>query len=223
MSTPYDYYNGILDSLLQAYTDIPRFEEPGRVSKDGSLVSFGWGNWTNTSSPDTGLVVDGIDVDPSTYVIDAPNGRVTLNTPISTGIEVRANYTFDLVTDSQYPPFIDLILSHINGKKPQTFYTIESVPSTWTRMLVLGAYEYITKMLITKMQMFKWRRLFENPDGLIATLTAFSSDAKQEFTDMLPTIKRRGEVQACAVASYNLNVPQQITEVNFKSYTILRS
>lgn len=220
------YLVKVLDDMFCAFRDIPRYEEPGMISENGKFAQFGWGGWQSDPEPtimkNTDVWLSNEWLYGSGYLTDYEKGRVYFQSPLQGGEDIRASYSFRLIPLAQYRSFLDISLSIINGKKPQSFFGINDYPDQWLGLIVLGAYEQAAKCLLTKMQMFRFRRLFEDPDRITSELRQNATDARAEFEVMLPQIKRRGSVSPLAIGTWNQNIPAATDNVNYKQFTILR-
>ena len=114
-----------------------------------------------------------------------------------------------------------MALSTINGKAPQTFFDFQSAPDTWFTLIIWAAFVEACRMLLTRMQMFQYRRLFQDVNSITTQLRTNASEVKAQFEIMLPQIKRRGYAQAAAVTTLNAGTGYQVDNVNFTQFTIL--
>ena len=217
-----DFLIPFIDPLFSAFQDLDRYEEPGRISSDGTKVQWGWGNWNPTPPPE--IFQNGNYVDPSKYVIDPNNtGFITFTPPVSPSDEVRANYQIRLFPTTVYDAFFQTALSSINAIKPQTIYPMNNFPPVWLRGMVLLAFKSTCQMLIPKMATFKYRRLFEDPDNVMNQLRANSAEATAEYSELKSSLKRRGETLPVAIADFNRGkMPWRVDESNFSNYAVLR-
>ena len=216
----------LLDDLFCAFKCIPRYEEPGRVLEDGHTIQFGWGHWHTDPAPEimknTEIWIDGIASEGNEYWVDYQKGRVYLKNALNPGDDIRATYSFRMIDFRQYQSFLAIALININARPPQTFFTFDNMPTTWPGTVIMGAYDLAAKCLLTKMQTFRYRRLFENPDGLIADLRQNANDARAMFLEYLVYVKRRGLTTPLGVTQYSQNLPTQVDQINYAQFTILR-
>ena len=191
------------------------------ISSTGATARWGWGNWNAT--PPAEIYQNGTILDPSAYAIDSSTGIVAFTPPISPSDDLRANYQIRLFPTSVYNPFFQTALSSINALKPQTIYDMNNFPQAWLRGMVLLAYRFTCQMLIPKMATFRYRRLFEDPDRIMAELRANSQEAGAEFTEMRQSLKRRGETLPVAVADFNRGkMPWRVDEATAMQYAVIR-
>lgn len=211
-------YATMLDSLLMAFVAIERFEEPALVSEDRLSARWGWGNWNEAPAPV--LLLNDSLFSASNYTLDLTAGTATFTSAIPAGSEMRAVYSFRLLSLDQYESFFSIGLSMANLRKPQSAYTFEGMPATWGGLLTLNAFAQAAKAVCLKLNMFKYRRLFENPDGLLAQLQSTSAAAEAQWATNLATMKRRGDAPPLGLATMNRNVPYTIDGTNFRDYVV---
>ncbi len=216
----------IVDDLFLAFRGFERFEEPGRPSEDRTKVSFGWGNWLDEPLPvvlknDQELTLGGSGAD---YTVDYTKGIISLTNPLAAGDEVRAIYTMRLFSKDIYNSFIPVALSMINSRKPQTNYLLGDAPDNYLAALVLYTYIQTARMLLLKMGMFKWRRLFEVPDDITLQLRTNLQESSAQFDLMILTLKRRGLVMPAAVTGFvsGRSSPWAVDNVNFNAFIVSR-
>lgn len=214
-------YN-LVDDLFLAFRGFERFEELGIISADGSAARFGWGNWLETPIPELLRGVTAMSDDD--YTVDYEEGIVSFVNPFVAGEEVRATYTMRLYPKEIYGSFVPTALSYINLRKPQTSITLDTLPDSWIGPLILSIYNQTCRMLLPKMSMFKWRRLFESPDGIIGILQQGIAESTAQLTEQLATIKRRGMIVPAAVTTFNMGRQGvwQYDEINFQSLVVAR-
>jgi len=210
----------MLDDLLCPFIAIERFEEPSLLSEDRQSGRWGWGSWNDIPTPV--LLKDDALFPSGDYTLDLSAGTAAFTTPVDAGVEVRASYNFRLLTYEHYDSYFRIGLSAINLRKPSTAYEFASMPSTWGGVLTLAAYEQACRTILLKLGTFRYRRLFENADFLATQLTANSASANAQWMAILPTLKRRGEVQPLGLATFNRNAPYLIDGINFRDYMVGR-
>ncbi len=187
------------------------------AAEDGSFVKWGWDKWNQTPAP---LILRSDRMVTSGITIDYDLGKVAFASNIAPGEEMRANYSFRLFNLEDYVTYLNMALSFINIRKPQTQYNLDQAPVIWTGILILCAYELILRNILLKLNTFRYRRLFENPDQMIATLSANAAAANAEFMTLLPTMKRRGLTMPLGIANYNWNIPYKVDETNFRNFVV---
>lgn len=211
-----------LDDLLCAFRHIPRFEELGRISEDGSYAQWGWGKWHIDPAPS---IIRGVNaVGTSEYQIDYETGRVYFNRTLVAGEEVRADYQIRLLDLSIYKQFFAMALGYINAKKPQTNYDINNFPQIAEGAMLMYGYMQAARTIIPKLSTFAYRRLFEDPDGLASQLRANSAEMSAQFDGYLATIKRRGLIAPAAVSGFNVGRQGvwQVDGINFQQFLVAR-
>lgn len=212
----------VLDDLLCAFRHIQRFEEQGRLSEDGTVAKFGWGNWHLDSEP---TILKGITwVQNTSLVIDYKKGQVYFPVPLRSGEEVRGTYSFRMLDLSVYRSLFTVGIGLLNNRKPQTTYDLTSFPAAFASLLLLYAYIEACKILIPKMSTFAYRRLFENPDQLVSSLEANLQAAMATFNSELPTLKRRGMIQPAGISTFRMGQQGSfvVDEINMQQFLIGR-
>jgi hypothetical protein len=211
-----------VDSLFEAYKGFERYDEPLMISEDNTQARGGWGNWEQFPPPT--IVVNNTWIQDTNYSIDFPSGIVSFNTPIQAGTDLRATYNMRLYNINLISQFIPNAVSCVNIRKPQTNFSLGDMPDNWLKPVVLSVYLDMCRTLILKMQMFKWRRLFSNPESVEVQMRATIEDAKSELEIELATVKRRGMITPQAVASWNIGRAglYQIDNINFQDLVISR-
>jgi len=196
-----------LDDLLCAFRHIQRFEEPGRVSEDGTKATWGWGRWHLEPVPvlikNSATLLDPASTTTG-YSVDYRAGSAFFNTALLTGEDVHATYSMRLLDLAIYRRFFDIALNFINLKKPQSAYTATNFPAVYAAPILLYGYVQACRTIIPKLNTFAYRRLFENSDALLASLQANMTAAQTELNEMMLTVKRRGDVMPAAVATFNI-------------------
>lgn len=216
-----------LDNMICAFRHIPRFEEPGRISEDGTRAIWGWGNWHIAPAPvllkNTNTWLNR-SITGAKYSIDYKNGTVFFERPFQSGQEVRASYEFRLLDLRTYQTYFQVALDMINSKKPQTSFDRNNYPAIYNAALLLYGYIMVCRTIIPKISTFRYRRLFENPDQLISSLESNIATATADFTAMLQGIKRRGLISPAAVSTFQIGRqnPWQVDEVNFQQFVVSR-
>ena len=211
-----------ISALFVAFRDIERWEEPLMISEDRSYAKMGWGNVQQIPEPT--IIIDNTWLTDSNYTIDYNNGTVSFNTPLQSGVDARATYTMSLFNYDFPSQFFDYVIQNINIKKPQSDWSFQTAPDRYLATAILGIYVKMLEAMIIKISMFRWRRLFQNPDGLEVQMRANLEAARQEYDTLLNTTKRRGDATPCAVSSWYVgrNVLFQFDEVNFQAFVVSR-
>jgi hypothetical protein len=212
-----------IDSLFEAYRNFERFNEPGMISEDYNSARWGWGNWMDVPEP---VIIknDSIWMQPSGYSLDNTTGVVTFNTPLNPGDSLMANYTMRLFPLEFYAMFIPMVMAEINIRKPQTNFSVNDAPDNYLGTVTLGIYLKIAAATLLKLGLFKFRRLFEDPNSVETQLRANLEDGRAQYDAQLATIKRRALIQPQAVASFNVGRQGlwQVDNINFQMYVITR-
>lgn len=209
--------------MFAAFKCFERFEEPGMISEDFQRVRWGWGNWHQLPAPV--ILVNNTWITESNYSVDFPSGVVSFNTPLNPGDDVRASYNMRLFPLSLISQFIPYTMSEINLRKPQSNWTPDGAPDKYFATMVLGIYVKMIEVLILKLGLFRWRRLFQEPASIETQLRANLEDARADYQTLLATTKRRGDATPAAVASFNVgrNGSNWMTnEINFQQFVIAR-
>ncbi len=211
-----------LTDLMPAFSAIERFEEPGMPNPDCSTFTFGWGSWTS-DSPLLAELDEAHMTAGSGYKVDFDNGCLFPIPGLTEGHDVRATYKFDLFSAHQLAGYLTRTLSTINGFKPATNFSLENMPSTWLDLLVKGAYSNALEAIAMKVGTFKYRRLWENPTDITSQVSSRLSEAKADFKEMLPKIKRRGYATPLGLSNLKVGgLPYQVDGTNWQSFLLTR-
>lgn len=210
---------GHLRSVLLAFEDIER-RELGEASTDFATLRYGYGNWTSDSP--VLLEKNASEYTPGAGVYtDFANGWLVLDTVLTAGDDIRALYKFALFSNAEFSSYLARSLSMLNGYKPQTSYTLDSAPAAWMDLLILGAYVHALESLSLKLPTFKYRRLWEDPNSLLATITARLGEARTDFKEGLAKIKRRGIVQPLMISALRGGgLTYQADNINWRNYLV---
>lgn len=233
-SNSISYYANIMHNLFQAFAQVPRYEEPMLISENGQSAKAGWGKWNyDPMNPpvimkNTEIWLENSWIDGNGYVIDYLRGMVYFQSPMLPGDDLRISYNFSLLRPEDYIPYLQMALSTLNMKCPQTFFEFtnapgaNSIPMQWLGTLIQGAYSEAAKALLMRMNTFAYRRLWEDPNYITDQLRANSQEAQHQF-ELQIAQKRRGYATAASIKSWNQGVPWQTNESNFLALTVLGS
>lgn len=213
-------YIDYLKSTLCAFENIERFEEPAMGNVGYDTFRFGYDNWTSDSPYLS--EEDEADTTPGANIkVDYTRGFLYYQTALMPGHDVRATYKFGLFTYNMYLAFFARSLSQINGYKPQTNYSFDTLPPQLADVLIMGAYVKALEAVALKIPTFKYRRLFEDPNALISQINMLLAEARAQFDLYIQKIKRRGSVSPLGVSALKGGgLAFQADGVNWQNFVI---
>jgi hypothetical protein len=211
-----------LHELMPAFVGIERFEEPSMPNSACDTFTFGWGTWS-VDSPMLAELDEGHMTAGSGFKVDYAKGALFPTPALSEGHDVRATYKFNLFSDHQLAGYMIRTLSTLNGFKPATNFTIDTIPAVWLDLLIKGGYINALDAISMKIGTFKYRRLWESPTDITSQVTSRIAEAKGEFKEMLPKIKRRGYAAPLGLSSLKVGgIPYQVDGVNWQNFILTR-
>ncbi len=218
-------YLQLLDSLLGGLKFIPRPSEIGALSLDKTYVRLPYGNIQLSPAPvftkNDAAIIDG-----SVSKLDYAAGRLYFLNPITNGDDIRAEYRFSYLPDPEGYNFLRLGMHQANNKSPATAFRLTTAPIGWEYPVTLAAYRMVLRKLSTDLGTHQWRRVFEDPTGLLSNVQSMLAATGTELDALLTGIKRRGLLVPGVVKSADVaNIPSLATGDggmgDFRNFSVL--
>lgn len=213
-------YLQLLDGVLMALRRVPR-RDMGETSPDLTAVRFGWANWRSDVVHQL-FNGEGDEITRDLAKFDLTAGKAFAVDTFEETVEYRGHYTFAYLTDADIYTYLRRALHQLNAKPPGTAYTLDSAPVGWESGLVMGAYIFALQRFMLDLNTFVYRRLFEDPTAMQATVQSMLAMAREQYTEIESGLKRRGILSPAVVRSFDqARIPSTVDGVNYRQYSIL--
>lgn len=202
------------EDILLEFQEIKVHNEGLIESNLGNTIfKFAFKNWNKDIEPE--FFLGGTAIHSLIPYIDYDAGVVGMH-----GIDTQdlfANYAFKFFTQLNLYDYAVNVCNQLNLIKPFTEYTIDSMPTQWDPIVLIGSYRWAMRKLLQSL-IFRDMRLATIGDGAVGLLQGLMTDATSSWEDARKDAKRRGMINPAAVISGRYRVPMRVTGINWANY-----
>jgi len=216
----------LIGILLTSLQKIKVHDEVGVPDSTRKIFTFTYQNWNENFTVEvTKNIHSSWSIMTNTdYTVDYVNGKITLNTAINVGDEVRASYQFRYFSRDELAEMIRQSLHELNGIPPKTGFLLDNgLPLEWNPTLAMRAYYYSLGRLLDDLSLWIPRLAFADPDNYRTYIQSKRTEADNFFKTNSRYLKRRSLIVPQSVTSGKFFTPSIVSSTNFRSFTILGS
>jgi len=170
-------YRAALEHHICCAQSIPIYYEQARPSYDNSVFNFSFKNWNGNCNP---RIYRNEILISSGFSVDYDNGKITFSDPLMSQDVINADYNFRWFTDDDLNRFLLNALQTVNGFAPHSSYTLASLPSRFTPVVLYGAAKDALRQLMMCLNFQQPAQVFGGPDEAKSAFSNFET-LKQNY------------------------------------------